>query len=134
MGEVRDPPVHAVDERNRAVDLAERPGRKRKIDHRGGARIHSETKGQIVVITAGLELRERPFQVILCLAVVAGEPASDPGSAMSDTGLGRVGSRLDVVEEGRCVCPHRRQVAPCEAADPQTVIDRQSPRRIPVAR
>ena len=38
MAEARNPFLHAVDERNRAIDLAERPGRKRKIDHRGDTR------------------------------------------------------------------------------------------------
>ena len=61
MGEVRDPRLHAVDERNRAIDLAERPRRNRQIGHRGDAGVQSEAKGQIVV-AAGLEQGERPFQ------------------------------------------------------------------------
>ena len=92
MGEVRDPRLHAVDERNRAIDLAERPRRNRQIGHRGDAGVHAEAKGQIVV-TAGLEQGERPFKVIPRLAILAGEPASHPGDAMRDAGLGRIGSR-----------------------------------------
>ena len=117
MGEVRDPRLHAVDERNRAIDLAERPRRNRQIGHRGDAGVLSEAKGQIVV-AAGLEQGERTFEVIPRLAILAGEPASDPGGAMGDAGLGRIGSRLDVAEEGRRVRPHRRQLASHEAADP----------------
>ena len=77
----------------------------------------SEAKGQIIV-AAGLEQGERPFEVIPRLAILAGEPARDPGGAMGDAGLGRIGSRLDVAEEGRCVRPHRWQLASHVAADP----------------
>ena len=78
---------------------------------------HAEAKGQIIV-TAGLEQGERAFQMIPRLAILAGEPASHPGGAMGDAGLGRIGPRLDVAEEGRGVRPHRRQIAPHVAADP----------------
>ena len=37
MGEVRHPRLHAINERNRAIDVAERPERNRQIDHRGDA-------------------------------------------------------------------------------------------------
>ncbi len=117
MGEVRYPPLHAVDERNRAIDLAERPQREGKIGHRADARVRSEAKGQIVV-AARLEQGERTFQMILSLAIFAGEPMSDPDRAVSDAGLRRIGSRLDVAEEGRSVRPHRRQLASHVAADP----------------
>ena len=40
----------------------------------------SEAKGQIVV-AAGLEQGERPFQMIPRLAILAGEPAGDPGGS-----------------------------------------------------
>ena len=59
--EARDPRLHAVDERNRAIDIAERPRRNREISHRGDAGVRSEAKGQIVV-AAGLEQGERAFQ------------------------------------------------------------------------
>ena len=122
-----------VDERNRAIDFAERPRRKREIDHRGDAGVLSEAKGQIVV-AAGLEQGERAFQMIPRFAILAGEPASDPGGAMRDAGLGRIGSRLDVAEEGRGVRPHRRQLASHVAAGPQAVVGRQSLGRVLVAR
>ena len=89
----------------------------RQIGHRGDAGVRSEAKGQIVV-AAGLEQGERAFQMIPRLRVLAGEPASHPGGAMGDAGLGRIGSRLDVAEEGRSVRPHRWQLASREAADP----------------
>ena len=53
---------------------------------------------------------------------------------MCDAGLGRIGSRLDVAEEGRSVRPHRWQVASHVAAGPQAVVGRQSLRRVLVAK
>ena len=101
MGEVRDPRLSAVDERNRSSDVAHRPqcdARDNAIASDAGVR--SEAKSQIIV-AAGLEQGERAFQMIPRLAILAGEPARDPGGAMGDAGLGRIGSRLDVAEEGR---------------------------------
>jgi hypothetical protein len=115
MGEVRDPRLHAFYERNRAIDLAERPGRNRQVKHRGDTGVLSEAKGQVIV-AAGLEQGERPFEVIPRLAILAGEPASDPGGAMGDSCFSRIGSRLEVTEEGRCVRPHRWQLASRVAA------------------
>ena len=89
MRDARDPLLGAVNEGNRAIDLAERPGRNGQIDHRGDAGVKSKAKGQIVV-TAGLEQGERPFQVIPRLAILAGEPASAARDAMGDAGLGRI--------------------------------------------
>ena len=63
VGEVGHPLMHAINERNCAIDVAERPGRHRQIDHRGDARVLSEAKGQIVV-AAGLEQVERLLEVI----------------------------------------------------------------------
>ena len=54
MVEARGSRLHAVDERNRAIDLAERPQHEGEIAHRGDAGVMSEAKGQIVV-AAGLE-------------------------------------------------------------------------------
>ena len=133
MGEVRDPRLNAVDERSRAIDLAESPQRGRQSGHRGDAGVPSEAKAQIIV-AAGLEQRERAFQMIPRFTIFAGEPASDPGGAMCDAGLGGIGSRLDVAEEGRGVRPHRWQVASHVVADPQAVIGRQSLRRVFVAK
>ena len=88
-----------------------------KIGHRGDAGVRSEAKGQIVV-AARLEQGERAFQMIPRFAILAGEPASHPGDAMGDAGLGRIGSRLDVTEEGRRVRPHRAQLSSRVAARP----------------
>ena len=74
MSEGRDPRLHAVDERNRAIDLAESPRRNRQVSHCVDAGVHSEAKGQIIV-AAGLEQGERPFEVVPRLRVLAGEPA-----------------------------------------------------------
>src|SRR5271165_2329772 len=100
MSEGRDPRLHAVDERNRAIHLAESPRRNRQVSHCVYAWVHSEAKGQVIV-AAGLEQGERPFEVIARLPILAGKPAKDPGGAMGDASLGRLGSRLDVTEEGR---------------------------------
>ena len=67
MGEARDPRLHAVDERNRTIDLAERPRHERQMGHRRDAGVMAEPKCQIVV-TAGLEQGERPFQMLPCFA------------------------------------------------------------------
>ena len=53
---------------------------------------------------------------------------------MGDAGLGRIGPRLDVAEEGRRVRPHRWQLASHVAAGPQAVVGRQSFGRVLVAR
>ena len=87
MSDVRGPPLHAVDERNRAIDLPERPQRDRKIAHRADARVESEAKGQIIV-TARLKHCERTFEVIPRLAISSREPAGDSRDAMRDGGLG----------------------------------------------
>ena len=85
--------------------------------HRGDAWVMSEAKGQLVV-AAGLERGERKLQMIPRLAILASEPARNPGGAIGDAGLGRIGFRIAVVEEGGCVRPHRRQLASHEAAGP----------------
>ena len=86
---VRDPKLGPVNEGNRAIDLAERPRGDRQIDHCGDAGVQAEAKSQIVV-AAGFEQGERALQVIPSLAILAGEPASDPGGAMGDAGLRRI--------------------------------------------
>ena len=117
MGEVRATKLRPVNEGNRAIHLAERPRGVRQIDHRGDARVQAEAESQIVV-AAGFEQGQGALQVIPSLAILAGEPAGDPGGAMGDAGFGRLGFRRDVVEEGGCVRPHRRQFASDVAADP----------------
>ena len=121
MGEVRDPRLHAVDERNRAIDFAESPRHNCQSGHCGNALVMPKAKGQIVV-APGLEQCERPFQMIPRLAIFAGEPACEAGGAMGDAGMGRIGPRLNVVEEGRSVLPHRWQISTHIAAGPQTVV------------
>ena len=91
---------HLGHERRRAIDFAERPQYKRKIRHSRDALVLSESERQVVV-AAGLEQGERPFQMILGLAILAREPACRSGDATGDAGLGRIGSGLDVVEEVR---------------------------------
>ena len=76
-----------------------------------------EAKGQIIV-PAGLEQSKRAFQMLARFGVFSGEPVSGPEDPMSDAGLGRIGSRRDVGEEGRRVRSHRRKIAPHVAADP----------------
>ena len=44
MREARDPRLHALDERNRAIDLAKRPRGERQIGHRGDARVHARSE------------------------------------------------------------------------------------------
>ena len=82
------------------LDLAERPQYKRKIGHGGDAEVLSETERHVVV-AAGLEQGERPFQMIICIAILAREPARCSCDAMGDAGLGRIGSGLDVIEKVR---------------------------------
>ena len=72
MGEVRAAKLRPVNERNRAIDLAERPRGVRQVDHRGDAGVQSEAESQIVV-AAGLEQGQRALQVIPSLAILAGE-------------------------------------------------------------
>ena len=56
-----------------------------------------------------------------------------PAARCATPASGEFGSRLDVAEEGRRVRPHRGQLAPHEAADPQAVVGRQPFRRVLVA-
>ena len=89
MSKGRNPRLHEVDERNRAIHFAESPRRDRQVSHRVHAGVLSEAKGQVIV-AAGLKQDKRPFEVIPRFSVLAGEPASYPGGAMSDAGLGRI--------------------------------------------
>jgi hypothetical protein len=83
--------MQAINERRRVIDLADGPRHHRQIGHHGDPGIQSKTKGQIIV-AAGLERSERPFQMVPRLAILAGEPAGGAGGAMGDAGLGRIGS------------------------------------------
>jgi TPR repeat protein len=71
--EARDPRFSAVQEGNRASDVAQRPQCKREVKHCGDAGVLSEAKGEIV-LSHGLEQRNRAFQMITCFDVLAGEP------------------------------------------------------------
>ena len=96
-----------------------------QVGHSADAGVVPEAKRQIVV-APGLEQRKRALQLLLGLDELSGEPMGDSSDAMRDAGLGRIGRRCNVVEEGLGVRPHRRQFASHVAADPQAVIDRQS--------
>jgi len=80
----------------------------------GEGRIDAAERGGDLAIAHG----ERPFELIPRLRVLAGEPACEPGGPMCDPRLGRIGSCLDIAEEGRCVRPHRWQLASHVAAGP----------------
>jgi hypothetical protein len=93
----------------------------------------AEAKGQIVV-ASGLEDGERAFQMLPRFAALSDEPMRHSGCAVSDSGLGRIGSRPDVAQEGLGVSPHRRQFAPGEATHPEPVVGRQPFGRILVGK
>jgi hypothetical protein len=72
-----DPLSHSLNERKRAVDLAQRPQHEREIGHGGHARVHPEAKGQIVV-AARLEQRERALQMGSRFKIFAREVVGNP--------------------------------------------------------
>jgi hypothetical protein len=122
IGEARDPRLGGADEGSRAPDLAHWPQREREVKHRPDAAVISEPERQIVV-TSGLEQGERAFEARIGVDEFSGEPVGHTGDAMRDAGFGRIGSRLDVREECRHVCPRRRQFASDVATNTQAVID-----------
>ena len=63
---------HAIGERRRAIDLAERPRREGKKRHRSDARVHSEAISQVVV-AARAEQGERAFQMTPRFDIVSGK-------------------------------------------------------------
>ena len=77
MREARDAKLRLVNERNRAIDVAERPQGVRQIDHRGDARVQAEAKS-LIIVAAGLEQGERAFKMIPRFEKLAGEPVGDP--------------------------------------------------------
>ena len=115
----------SADERNRAPDVAQRPQCERETKHRRDAGVVPEPECQIV-IAAGLEQGERVLYMLARFDVLSGEPMSDSSHAVGDTGLRRIGSRLNIAEERRRVLPHRRQFTVNVAADPQTEVSRQA--------
>jgi hypothetical protein len=62
MGEAGHPRLSVATKGNRAHDVAHRPQRERKLEHRRHAGILSEAKGEIVV-TPGLKQRDSAFQM-----------------------------------------------------------------------
>ena len=97
MVEGRIPRIRVTFERNGAFDVAQGPQGHREDRHRPDARIQkTEAKGQIVV-APGLKQSESLFEMFPRFAVLSSEPMRHSGRAVSDTGLGRIGSRLDVV-------------------------------------
>ena len=132
MGEAGTPRLSVASEGDRASDVAQRPQREREIQHCPGAGVVAEVKGQIVV-ASGLKQGERAFQMLARFSVLSGEPMRHSGCTVSDSGLGRIGSRLDVAEEGPGMGPHRRQLSAQQTADPQAVIGRQALKRVLVA-
>jgi len=124
MRQARDP-FGVGNKRNRTSNVAQRPQCMREVKHRPDAGIYSKVKGQIVIAT-GLEQRERTLKTIARVDVLSGEQVGDPRGATGDSGLGRIGPRLDVIEECLGVRLHRRQLAPNIAAGPETVVGRQS--------
>ena len=105
------PNGHNVLSRGRASRRRRRPVRSERPDRRRG-----RVETRLVRVPSDRALRRY-------------SPANqmgDPGGAVGDSGLGRIGFRLDVAEERRRVRPHRRQLAARIAADPQAVVGRQS--------
>ena len=131
MGEVRDPRLSTADQGNRSSDVAHRPQCEREVMHRQDAGVRSKAKGQIVALR--MKQGESLFKMFPRFEVLSGEPMRDSGRAVSNSCLGRIGSRLDVAEEGLSVGPHRRQLAAHEVAGPQTVVGRQPFGRVLVA-
>ena len=119
--DARDPNMGAVNEQNRARNVAQRPKSYCEIEHCARAGVMPEAKGQIVV-TAGLGPGERALKVIPRLAILTANQQVTPTRRCANAGLG-IGSRLDVAEEGRSVRPHRWQLAPHVADGIQTVVD-----------
>ena len=91
MGEVRHPRLHPFDERNGAIDVAEKAMTQSPASPSRRRRGHeSEAKGQIIV-AAGLEQDERPFELIARFTIIAGKPACEPRSAWATPTSGRSG-------------------------------------------
>jgi hypothetical protein len=121
MGEGGSVRLRAANEGNRAPDVAQRPQGEREVKHCRDAGVLSEAVRQIV-IAARLEQFKRAFQMIARFKILSGEPMCESDRAVSDTGVGRIGSIRDVAEECRCVRSCRIQFAPYETASPEAII------------
>ena len=117
VGEACDPRIHAPNERDSAIDFAERPQRERQIGHGGDAWVHPETIGQIIV-AARLEPRERAFDTIPRVEKLPGVPVGHALDAMRHTRFGRIGAGGDIGEKVRRMRAHRRQIAARVARGP----------------
>src|SRR6516162_11104916 len=93
--EAHDPRIHALNQRNSLINLAERPQHECEIGHGGHAKVHPEAKRQIVV-APGLEQGESTFEMLPRFAVLSGEQMRGSGRAMSGSGLWPIRLRLDV--------------------------------------
>ena len=71
-----------------------------------------------IIVTAGLEQRERTFKIFTCFDILSGELVGNPANAIRNARLRGIAFPPDVAEEGRCVHPHRWQFASYVAADP----------------
>ena len=127
-----DPRLQTPDQRNRPFDVSERPRREGQLAEGCDDRVMREAKGQFVV-ASGLEDSQRAFQMLPRFTVLSGKPMRYSGCAVSDSGLGRIGPRLDVTQERLGVRPHRQQLAPHQATHPKAIICRQPFGRILVA-
>src|ERR1700722_3175740 len=79
MCETNDPRLHLVDERDRSIELAERPQDVRQIAHCADPGVLPESKGQIVVSTRS-EQGKCLFQMIPGFDVLARELLGDPSN------------------------------------------------------
>ena len=70
-----------------------------QVKHCREAGVLSEAKGEIVV-SHGLEPGQRAFQVLARSDILSREPMRDSRRAMSGSGLGRIGFRFNVAQEG----------------------------------
>ena len=130
MGEGRIPRIRVKFERNGAFDVAQGPQGHREERHRPDARIEKPNSQTVVV--PGLKQSQSLFKMLPRLAVLSGEPMRDSGRAVSDSGLGRIGSRP--TSPGRFgAASIAAQLAALVAAGPQTVVGRQPFRRVFVA-
>src|SRR5208337_1998382 len=109
------------DQRNRPFDVSERPRREGQLAEGCDDRVMRKAKAQFVV-ASGLEDSQRAFQMLPRFTVLSGKPMRYSGCAVSDSGLGRIGSRLDVAWECRRELPHRRQLAPHQATHPKAIV------------
>ena len=75
--------------------------------HHRDTDVVSEAQRQIVVAPR-LEKGERALQMITRFGELSGEPVRAPEEIMRDSGLGRIGPCLDVVEEALGMRPHCR--------------------------